>query len=115
MLSTLISTPCTIVRRGSSDEETFGERTRTESDVATVCEIQQTQRTEPPSEGELSVTTWDAFFPAGTQLDTNDEVLTDELGEFEVIGKPWRTRNPRTQQFGQVEVTLKQTRGPEGS
>lgn len=113
-LSTLINRPCTIIRRtASSSRDDYGNKIRTEQAIPTVCEVQQLRRDEPADQGELSVTQWNAYFPAGTALDTSDVVVVDGLGEFEVVGAPEQKRNPRTRLEGQVEATLVRTKGAE--
>lgn len=114
-LSTLMSRPCTIIRRTSDgDEDDFAPRGPVESYIDTVCEIQQAVRTEPMDAGNLSLTSWMVYMPVDTELDSSDALLIDGMGEFEVIGQPWRadTGSPAVHH---LEATVRRTRGPEGS
>jgi hypothetical protein len=109
-----INRPCLLIlREFSASTDDYGNEVPTERGVETVCEIQQRLRQEPGQPGDLSETTWDGFFPAGTKLNSGDAVSVDGLGGFEVIADPWAARNPRTQIESHLEATLKRTRGPE--
>jgi hypothetical protein len=103
----------TIVRRSEVDDDAF-DPAPGETLVVTIGELQQTQRTEPVAEGELSVTTWLLVLPAGTVIDTGDGVIADG-SVYEVIGDSWRARNPRTRLESHVECTIKRTGGEGGS
>jgi hypothetical protein len=74
-----------------------------------VCEIQQTKRDEPGDAGELSVTTWTAFLPHGTEIDTGDTLTVGDV-EYEVIGDPWPATTGSPDMW-HVEATLKLSRG----
>lgn len=112
-LTQLLNRTVTITRRSASgDIDEFGNEISTETNVATVGELQQTQRTEPAAQGELSITTWLLVLPAGTSIDTGDAVIVDNH-TYEVIGAPWQARNPRTQVASHVEATLRRTVGSE--
>lgn len=113
-LSTLLNTPITIIQRGNADEDTFGRRNSNETPVETVGELQQTQRSEPNTEGEFSDTSWLLILPADTSIDTGDAVEADGQ-TFEVVGAPWEARNPRTQAPSHIEVTLRRTGSEAGS
>lgn len=113
-LSQLINRPCQIIRRSLEGEvdDGYGNLQSTEVIQEAVCELQQRQRDEPASTGQVSEEQWIAFFPAGTALDAGDGLLVD--GErYEVLGDPWQTRNPRTKQWGQLEATLSRAAGSE--
>jgi hypothetical protein len=112
-LPDLLNQSVTIVRRSEVDDDAF-DPAPTETLVVTTGELQQTQRTEPVAEGELSVTTWLLVLPAGTTIDTGDGVSVDG-SVYEVVGDSWRARNPRTRLESHVEATLKRTGGEGGS
>lgn len=110
MLSQLINQPCTITRRGtSSDTDAYGDEIPTETEVETVCELQQRQRTEH-DQGEVSDTTWLLLLLPGTAIDTGDLVTVDDE-DYEMVGDPWHVRNPRTQAESHVECTVRRTAG----
>jgi hypothetical protein len=81
-------------------------------DLETVCWLQQERRTEPAQAGELSDTVWTIFLNPSVDIDTSDRITVDDYGEFEVVGDPWQTFNPRTKLPWQVECTARRT-GPE--
>jgi hypothetical protein len=110
-LTQLLSRDCTVIQRspsGGSDD--YGNIVPTETELDTVCELQQRRRDEPDAAGELSDTDWVAFFPAGTDINTGDALVVSGV-EYEVVGDPWHARNPRTRVAGHVEVSLKKTGG----
>lgn len=109
-LADLLNLPVTIVRR-TMDDDAF-DPVPVETTAATVGELQQTQRSEPVAEGELSVTTWLLVLPAETDIRTGDAVLAG-AAMYEVVGDPWHARNPRTQLASHVEATLRRTAGDE--
>lgn len=111
-LTDLLNLSVTIVRR-SEDDEGF-DPSPVETTTQVLGELQQTQRSEPVAEGELSVTTWLLVLPAGTVIGTGDAVIVDG-GRYEVVGNPWPVRNPRTQLPSHVEATLRKTGDDEGS
>lgn len=111
-LSQLLNRPCWVVQRSDTgDVDELGNEEPSETEVETVCEIQQVQRDEDETQGELSDTDWLGVFPAGTALDTGDAVKVEGLGKFELTGAPWAVRNPRTQTESHVEATLRRVAG----
>lgn len=113
MLSQLLNTPVTITRElASGDTNEYGEEIPTEDVLTTVGELQQVQRDEPSGAGELSVTRWLLFLPAGTELRTGDSVEVDGAS-YELTGDPWSVRNPRTQAVSHVEASVIRTAGSE--
>lgn len=113
-LANLLNRTCTITRRSTSaSEDDYGNAIDSQTNVQTVCEIQQRSRDEQDDQGETSDTLWLLVLPAGTAIDTSDKVSVPGMGEFEMVGAPWPARNPRTQQESHVEATLRRTAGPE--
>ncbi|MES2867614.1 MAG: hypothetical protein V4703_12800 [Actinomycetota bacterium] len=110
-LAALLNRECTLIQRiASGSTDRFGNPLRTDTPITTVCELQQTRRDEPSAAGELSITTWAVFLPAGTDINTGD-VLIVEGREYEIVGDPWEARNPRTGLMSHVEATCKRARG----
>src|SRR5688572_27377107 len=111
-LSQLLNLPCTITRRTPSadDEEIndYGDPVQNETEVDTVCELQQRARSEDDLQGELSDTSWLLILPAGTAIDTGDAVTIDGK-TYELVGDPWQARNPRTETVEHIEATLRRT------
>lgn len=91
-LASFLSTPLTIVRRSSdATVDEVGDPVRTETEVETVGDLQQSSSEEAAAAGEAAGTVFDLYLPAGTELDTTDRVRID--GEvYEVVGHPevWR-------------------------
>jgi hypothetical protein len=118
VISSLITRECSIIRRaesGTTDE--LGNDIPSEVVTASYWELQQRRRDEPSDQGELSDTTWDAFFRSGTDLDTSDSVVDGPTGEqYELVGDPWEVRNPRTGVESHVQATVRRAAGAkEGS
>lgn len=112
MIAQLINRPCVIIARTTDSEDEYGNETTAESLVETVCELQQTQRSEQSDRAELSETTWTLFFLPDTDVQTNDTVVVG--GEsYELTGDPWEARNPRTGVMSHIEATARRTAGPE--
>lgn len=108
MISSLINKPCTLLVRTDGREDAHGNAEQDETAVAAVCELQQRRRDEPALQNELSVTEWDAFFPAGTVAHTGDGLLVDGA-EYEFVGDPWPVRNPRSGAISHVEATVRRS------
>ena len=76
-------------------------------ETETVCDLQQRQRDEPDPAGELSITTWDIFFPAGTEVDTGDAVIVGSY-VYELLGDPWDA-NQGSAAVNHVAATVRRT------
>ena len=101
---------CTVIHRTPSGvKDKRGNEIWDEEEEATVCEFQQTAREES---GE-DVVKADAqiFFLPGQEIKAGDAVIVPGEGKFEIEGTPNRTRNPRTQEAGQVETYACRTGG----
>lgn len=107
----LLTRPCTITRRTASNAtDDYGNVTRVTTTVETVCELQQRERSEPGDQGEFSDTSWLLILPAGTAIDTGDQVTVDSRG-YELVGDPWPARNPLTGAESHIEATVRRTAG----
>lgn len=116
MISTLLTTPCTLLLRsnsGSTDD--YGNAIESETEVETVCAVQQQRRTEPGEHDDLSDTSWLGFFPVGTDLEAADAVEVDGHGTFELIGDPWPVDDHELGTTSHVEATLRRTGRESGS
>lgn len=110
-LAALLTLDATITHRtpaGTTDA--FGDEETTETTTSTVCELQQRQRTEQTSGGELSDTQWLLILPAGTTIATGDTVTIDGA-DYEIHGEPWTVRNPRTGVDSHIEATVRRVTG----
>jgi hypothetical protein len=110
-LSNLINRPCVLIRRSTSGTaDRYGDDQPGEQLIPSVWQVQQRQRTET-AEGQVSETEWLAFFLTGTVLDTNDAIVDDDLGTFELVGDPWDAREGSPSMW-HVEATVKRVGGP---
>jgi hypothetical protein len=113
MLSKLLNRTVTITQRSASDEtDEYGDEIPTEETVATVGELQQQRRDEQDLQGETSETFWLLILPAGTDITTGDSVEVDGH-VYEMVGEPWKARNPRTRAESHIECTLRRVAGSE--
>lgn len=113
-IASLINRSCTIVvSQATGEEDDFSNEKAPQSQVATVCEIQQRQRDEDDDQGELSDADWNAFFlPADEDsLSTASQLWVADEGTFEFVGAPWAVRDPETSTVSHVEATLRRTAG----
>lgn len=110
-LAALLNQPVTITRRieGTTKDE-FRNVIPDEDTVSTVGELQQRSRSEPGADGETSTADFLLILPAGTDLTTADKVTVDGQ-DYEVVGDPWRARNPRSQTYSHIEATVRRTAG----
>lgn len=110
-LANLINRPCTITHRSESGvTDDYGNDVSAFTETATVCELQQRQRDEPADSGEVSATEWSIFLLPPDSLHTGDKVTVDNE-VYEIVGEPWRARNPRTRQVEHVEATARRVAG----
>jgi len=105
-LSSLLNRDCVVLHRVDSGEDEYGNPISEDTELATVCELQQRRSEEPGAVGERAVTDWVIFLPAGTPIATADAVTVDEH-RLEVIGDPWEVRNPRTRHDSHVELVAR--------
>lgn len=111
MLADLLKRPITIVRSSDSGSlDAYGNDMPVKQLIPMLGELQQRTRTE--AEGTVSVTGWLLILPAGTTLDTNDQVVVDG-DTYEIAGDPWPAVNPRTGTESHVEVSLTLISGEE--
>lgn len=97
-------------RSQSGTIDDYGDEVQDVTLIATLCELQQQQRSEDGEMGEASKDTWRLFFAAGESIDTGDAVELD--GEvYELTGDPWLVRNPRTGSNSHIEATARRTAG----
>lgn len=110
-LTTLLNKPCVITRReydlDVSDD--YGDATFEESEVETVCELQQRQRSEDGDPGQLSKTSWLLVLPYGTEIGGADTVTVGG-DDYEVVGEPWVTEQG-SEDVWHVEATVVRTSG----
>lgn len=104
--------PCTLLQRSEGEtEDDYGNPIPVETAVETVCEIQQQQRFEREDADELAESRWLLILPIEQSVNTGDAVVVD--GEtYELVGDPWRVRNPRTGIHSHIEATVRRTSGP---
>lgn len=107
MIANLLNRPCTIARGVENDG--YGLDTPDEAETTdTVCELQQRNRSEAGDAGEISLSDWVVFLPAGTELTTADRITVEDQ-TFEVIGAPWPVVHPVSQIASHLEATVRRT------
>ena len=110
-LRSLLNEPVTVQHVDASGVDVYGNATNTSlSTTATVGYLEQTVSTENQVDRDTVVTDWQAFLPAGTQIDPNDRLVFN-TGTFEVVGLPAVFYNPRTRRDAYVLCHLRLTSG----
>ena len=109
-IADLLTLPLTVTRRtGGVVSDELGNETPATETPETVGELQQLRSEE--TNGDVTVTDWRLFLPAGTGLDTGDAVTLEDGRTFEVVGDPWPVRDPRTGEDSHVEAVLRRAGG----
>lgn len=107
-VASLINRPATLLRRTDSGETNeFGTPIQTVTETEVFCDLQQRDSDEPDDQGEFSDATYNLYvLPVDTEVQTKDAFDID--GEiYEVVGKPWKPRNPRTGQFSHIQARVR--------
>lgn len=112
-LSQLITRPCFLLLRTEVGKDAYGDPIMDDVSIGTVCEAQPRSSVEP--QGNFSSEAWVGFFLPGQAelLNSAGAVSIPGLGSFEVDGRPWMRRNPRTGASVYLRANLKRTAGPE--
>lgn len=101
----LMNRACTIVTRATSGSlDAHGNAILTETTMDTICELQQSARSENPTQ-TVARDQWRLFLPAGTDLQAGDQVTVGEL-VLEVDGEPWPVRDPIGGATHHIEATV---------
>lgn len=110
-LTTLLNKPCVITRReyDLDNTDSYGDATFDETEVETVCELQQRQRSEEGDPGQLSKTSWLLVLPHGTEISSADTVTVGG-DDYEVVGEPWAAEQG-SREMWHVEATVVRTSG----
>lgn len=109
-LTALLNRDCTIIRRTTSGTlDADGNDVPGETEVQTVCCLQQARREEPAGQGEVSDTEWRVYLAFNESVHTGDAI---EVGgeSFEVVGEPWRAQDG-SEDMWHLEVTVRRTAG----
>jgi hypothetical protein len=68
--------------------------------------LEQVQSTEYLNDRDTVVTSWQAYFPAGTDVNAFDRIVFGGQ-TFEVDGAPWQVYNPRIGSVSHIQAQLK--------
>lgn len=111
MLSQLLNTPATILRRSADGgEDEFGNPTQGVEEVEISCALQAAGRsraTEKDEYGEISDTTWKLFLPIGADIDSGDAVVVKGR-KYELVGDPWNAEEGSSRMW-HVEAFARRT------
>lgn len=105
-LAKLINQPVSIIKNGAATDR-YGNTIP--SDVATVLTVgylEQEASVETLDDRDVSVSSFVAYFPAGTDVNALDRVVFGTQ-TFQIDGEPWIVYNPRIQQTSHVRAKLK--------
>ncbi len=106
--------PVMILRRvGSGEEDEYGNETSKPEEIVGKAVIQKAQRRaqeEQGTEGEVSDTLWNGYFPTGTVLKTSDAIRSEAGKVFELVGDPWDAREGSPSMW-HLEANLRRVAG----
>ncbi len=108
---TLINRACTIVQRTNDTANTYGDITKTETQLSTVCELQplrQASRGEVEG-GNLSSEAFNLYLLGAVALNADDAVIIDSE-KYELIGDAAPRRSPVTQQVVYTHAVVRRFR-----
>lgn len=97
-----------LVTRTPGEPDEYGNPTSTETELATVCELQQAGAREE-LDGAVPVTTWRVFLPADAPAKGWDAVRLADGRVLELNGDAWAVSSPRTGELSHVEAYLTET------
>ncbi len=103
----MMNQPLTIQSVGPSTTDAYGNALPGPlgAPVATVGYLEQTTTTEYLTGRQTTITTWQAYLPAGTAIHPMDYI--NYLAQrFQVDGEPWLVFNPRTSAVTHIQVKL---------
>ena len=63
-------------------------------------------------QGDLSDTTWRAFFLATETVGGGDAIYDADVGLFEVVGDPWSVEDHLLSSTHHIEANVRRTAGP---
>lgn len=93
-LASFINQPCTIVQRTADAVDAYGDQTKTETQTASLCELQPVHESEAEG-GNIGVNTYRLYLTGAVTLNADDAIVV--AGEhYELVGDAVVRRNSRT-------------------
>jgi hypothetical protein len=106
-LSKLLNQSLSIIKMGGTAVDEYGNAVPAQtSSISTVGYLEQHDSVETLNDRDTIVSTFKAYFPAGTNIAALDRVLFGSQ-TFEVDGEPWVVYNPRTRAVSHIDTKLK--------
>ncbi len=94
-LATFINQPCTIITRSDDAVDAYGDPVKTETQTASLCELQPTGAPREAEGGNIGTTTWRLYLEGGVALNADDAIIVD-AETYELVGDAEVRRNSRT-------------------
>ena len=106
-IESLIRQPCVLTKRAASGAvDEYGDEVLAETQVETVCALQQRRREEEGDAGENSESDWVAFFLPDEDVDTASK-LVQGTRTFEFVGSPWPVEDHLRGIVHHIEATVR--------
>jgi hypothetical protein len=106
-LSRLLNQPLQLQKVGSTTTDVYGDQIPDTSvaPINIVGFLEQVLSIEHLVDRDTTVTSWRAFFPAGTNIARLDRIINGAQ-TFQVDGDPWLVYNPRTKVVAFISCKL---------
>lgn len=105
-LAKLLNQPLELHKNGTTLDE-YGNQVDTDSTVINIVGyLEQKDTVENLDDRDTVVTSWEAYFPAGTDVNAFDRIVFGGQ-TFQVDGAPWQVYNPRSGSVSHIQAKLK--------
>ena len=105
-LARLLNQPLIIQSVSTSSKDEYGDQIKTDgAQTNVVGYLELTQSIEHLLDRDVTVSNWQAYFPAGTVISKMDYVIFNAQ-KFQVDGEPWNVYNPRTRLISHILCKL---------
>ena len=107
-LSRLLNQPLSLIKVASDVLDKYGNQVAAAygSPISVVGYLEQKDSVETVLDRDTVVSSWEAFFPADTNVTAFDRIVFGSQ-TFEVDGSPWQVYNPRTKSVSHIQTKLK--------
>lgn len=106
-LARLLNQPLVLHKNTLTVKDAYGNVVPSDATTTNIVGfIEQSESVETMNDRDVSVTSWTAHLPAGTNVNAQDRIgYGSQL--FEVDGEPWIVYNPRTRSESHIVAKLK--------
>lgn len=108
MITSLITRPCSIITRTDTARDVYGDETKIETIVTSLCELQPLNQDELDDQS-LAVSRYKLFLAGSADLHSDDAVMVG-ADRYELIGDSAPRRNPVTGVVVYTEALVRRVR-----